>query len=79
MHEGHCRHQLFEDGAGLLLSEAVSLAEPVQQLPAPYQLRDDVDVEGVSEHINKMHYVGMSLAELQDLDLTTGVVSTSTN
>ena len=78
VHEGHGRQQLLEDGTCLLLSEAVSLPEAVQQLATLYQLHHHVDVELVREYVHQSHDVGVALAQLQDLDLTTRVVSTCT-
>lgn len=75
VHERHCRHQLLEDYACLLLCEGVSLLEPIQQLSTLYQLHHHVDMKLVSEHIHQAHNVRVALTQLQDLDLSTGVVS----
>ena len=79
VHEGDGRDQLLDDAAGLLLCEAVSPLQSLQQLSALHQLHDDVHVEPVHNDIHKLDDVGVTLAELQDLQLMLGVVSTATD
>ena len=74
VHVRHGGHQLSEDDASLGLGEAVLLFESLQQLPSSHELHDDVHVQLICKDVLQPHNVRVTLTQLEDRHLTSGIV-----